>query len=533
MKRTLMVLLIAWLIPSAVAQTGAAPAWSPAKSIGMFAYPQNQQNADQQLKDESECYGSARQNTGVDPQAPPPAAPSAQQQQAAQQQAAASATILRLYDGALDEVVEKVLPAVVRIEVTSFGRPEDSKYGRDTDVISRQRVLGSGVIVDPDGYIMTNAHVVAGAQRIRVTIAPMLVEIIAGGPNPLRQQRVYDAKLIGLDSLADLALVKIGEKGLPFIPLREQYRVRLGQIVLAIGSPEGLDHTVTRGIVSAVERQVDPDEPMVHVQTDAPINPGSSGGALIDRDGNLIGLNTFTITEGNEGLGFAIPEPVVRASYQEFKEHGRLRRPTIKAHIQAITPDLAAGLKLPRDSGLVISDVVLGGPADKAGIEPRDVIVKVNNQEVDSLPTFSAALLVGERDRPTKVEVLRGSERKKLSIMAVDDTKGTDSMADLVQPQNSLILPLGVFVLELSDKIAEGLPGLRSAKGLVVAARVDDMPKLDVDLEVGDVIRSINRVPLNRPEDLRAELARYQPGAAIVLEIEHKKVFQFTAFEME
>jgi serine protease Do len=448
----------------------------------------------------------------------------------------ASATeILRLYDGALDEVVEKVLPAVVRIEVTSFGRAEESKYGKDTDVISRQRVLGSGVIVDPDGYIMTNAHVVVGAQRIRVTIAPTLVEIIAGGPALLRQQRVYDAKLIGLDRLVDLALVKIEEKGLPFIPLPEEFSLRLGQIVLAIGSPEGLDHTVTRGIVSAVERQVDPDKPMVHVQTDAPINPGSSGGALIDRDGNLIGLNTFKITEGNasEGLGFAIPEPVVRSSYQQFKEHGHLRRPTIKAHAQAITPDLAAGLKLPRNSGVVISDVVLGGPADKAGVEPRDVIAKVNSREIDSLPRFSAALLVGEDDRPIEVEVLRGSEVKKLSITAVDDIKGIDNMADLIEPQNSLIVPLGVFVLEVTDKIAEGLPGLRSTKGLIVAAKDDYTPKLDADLEVGDIIRSINRIALNHPEDLRAELARYQPGDAIVLEVEHKRVFRFTAFEME
>jgi serine protease Do len=443
--------------------------------------------------------------------------------------------VLRQYDGALDAVVEKVLPAVVRIEVTSIGRPEDSRSGRDTDVITRQHVLGSGVIVDPDGYIMTNAHVVAGAQRIRVTMVPTLVEIVAGGSNLLRQQRVYDAKVIGLDRQVDLALVKIEEKGLPFIALREQYNLRLGQIVLAIGSPEGLDHTVTRGIVSAVERQVDPDKPMVHVQTDAPINPGSSGGALIDRDGNLIGLNTFKITEGNssEGLGFAIPEPVVRASYQEFKEHGHLRRPTIKAHVQAITPDLAAGLKLPRESGVIISDVTLGGPAEKAGIKPGDVIVKVDNQEADSVPRFSAVLLLSGRDHPIVLEVLRGSEVKQLSVMAVDDDKATDNIADLVEPQNCLIVSLGVFVLELTDKIAEGLPGLRSAKGLVVAARVDSTPKIDADLDIGDVIRSINRVPLNRPEDLRAELGRYQPGDAIVLEIEHKKVFQFTAFEME
>jgi serine protease Do len=449
--------------------------------------------------------------------------------------ASASATeLLRRYDGALDMVVEKVLPTIVRVEVSGFGRPEESKNGRDTEVISRQRTIGSGVIVDPGGYIMTNAHVIVGAQRIRVTIAPTLVEISTGGAAPLRQQRVYDAKLVGLDRLVDLALLKIEEKDLPFLPLREQYSVHLGQTVLAIGSPEGLDHTVTRGIVSAVGRQVDPDKPMVHVQTDAPINPGSSGGALIDSEGNLIGLNTFKLTEGttSEGLGFAIPEPVVRSSYREFKEHGRLRRPTIKAHVQAITPDLAAGLKLPRDSGVVISDVVRGGPADRAGVEPRDVIAKVDDQAIDSLPRFSAALLLPDPDRPIEVEVLRGREVVKLSITAVE-AKEIDGMADLGDPQNMLISPLGVFVFELSGEIAEWLPALRSAKGLVVAAKVDYTPRLDADLEVGDVIRSINRVELNHTEDLRSELARYHPGDAIVLEIEHKRVFEFTAFEME
>jgi serine protease Do len=443
--------------------------------------------------------------------------------------------ILRQYDGALDAVVEKVLPAVVRIEVTSFGRPDESRYGRDTDVISRQRILGSGVIVDQDGYIMTNAHVVTGAQRIRVTIEPPLVQLIAGSTSAARQQKVYDAKLIGLDRLVDLALIKIDVKGLPFVPLPEQFNLRLGQIVLAIGSPEGLDHTVTRGIVSAVERQVDLDKPMVHVQTDAPINPGSSGGALIDRDGNLIGLNTFKITEGNssEGLGFAIPEPVVRNSYLEFKEHGHLRRPVIKAEAQAITPDLAAGLKLPRDSGVVISDVQRGGPADKAGIEPRDVIAKINHRDIDSLPKFSAALLTVDGDRPIEVEVLRGSEIKKLSVTPTDDPKSIDTMADLIEPQNNLIVPLGVFVLEMNDKIAEKLPGLRSTTGLIVVAKEDYMPKLDADLEVGDIIGSINRIQLKRPEDLRRELARFHSGDAIVLEVEHKRVFRFAAFEME
>jgi serine protease Do len=457
--------------------------------------------------------------------------------------------IFRLYDEALDAVVEKVLPGVVRIEVSGFGRSEESMKGKDAEVVSRQRTLGSGVVVDADGYIMTNAHVVAGAQRIRVTIAPTLMAISTGSTGVLSKERVYDAKLLGLDRSVDLALVKIEEKNLQFIPLPEQYGVRLGQIVLAIGSPVGLDHTVTRGIISAVSRQVDLDQPMVHVQTDAPINPGSSGGALIDRDGNLVGLNTFTISEGSnsEGLGFAIPEPVVRFAYQELRDHGHLRRPTIKAHAQAITPDLAAGLKLPRDFGVVISDVVAGGPANKAGIEPRDVIAKVDDQQIDSLPRFSTVLFLHKRDRPIEVEVLRGHEVMKLSISPVEASKRidgmaegidsmaeeVDSMADLVDPQNNLVSPLGVFVLELNDKPAEGLPDLRSVKGLVVAAKVDYTPQLDAELEVGDVIRSMNGVPLNHPEDLRAELARHHAGDAIVLEIERKRVFQFTAFEME
>jgi serine protease Do len=455
---------------------------------------------------------------------------------------ASAANIFQLYDEALDTVVERVLPAVVQIEVSGFGQLEGSRKRRNTDVISRQRNLGSGVIVDPDGYIMTNAHVVLGAQRIRVTITPTLTAISTGGSGRFSQERVYDAKLLGSDRSIDLALLKIEEKQLPFIPLREQYSVRLGQTVLAIGSPVGLDHTVTRGIISAVERQVDPDEPRVHVQTDAPINPGSSGGALIDGEGNLVGLNAFTISddEGSEGLGFAIPEPVVRFAYREFRDHGRLRRPTIRAHAQTITPDFAAGLKLPQDYGVVISDVMLGGPADKAGIKPGDVIAKLDNRSIDSLPRFSTALLLHDTDRPIEVEVFRGAEVVRLSVMPVETAKGIDSMAegigrlaDRVDPVKNAISPLGIFVLELGEDIAEALPDLRSVKGLVVAAKVDYTPKLDADLEVGDVIRSINRVALNHPEDLRAELARYQPGDPIVLEIEHKRVFQFIAFEME
>jgi predicted metalloprotease with PDZ domain len=171
----------------------------------------------------------------------------------------------------------------------------------------------------------------------------------------------------------------------------------------------------------------------------------------------------------------------------------------------------------------------------------------VDNQEIDSLPRFSTALFLHKRDRPIEVEVLRGREVMKRSIIPAEASRRVDgmaegidsmaeevdSMADLVDPQNNLVSPLGVFVLELTDKPAEGLPDLRSTKGLVVAAKVDYAPQLDAELEIGDVIRSMNGVPLNHAADLRAELARHHPGDAIVLEIERKRVFQFTAFEME
>ena len=241
------------------------------------------------------------------------------------------------YDEAFGQVAERVMRSVVQIDVVGYGVPE---HGQDdaSQNLTRQRSLGSGVIVDPDGYIVTNNHVVAGAVRIRVTLSPATVSLVTGHTVLSHRERVYDATLIGTNRYADLAVVKIDEKNLPYIPLPEKYEVRLGQVVFAIGSPEGLDHTVTKGIVSALGRQPEPDRPMVYVQTDAPINPGNSGGPLADRNGNLVGINTFIYTSGggSEGLGFAIPEPIVRFAYRQIREYGMVPASTIAAHAQPI-----------------------------------------------------------------------------------------------------------------------------------------------------------------------------------------------------
>lgn len=441
--------------------------------------------------------------------------------------------LLRGLDQAMDEVAERVLPAVVQISVNGFG-PSRQRSGGE-NVIERQRGVGSGVIVDPSGYVITNAHVVTGAQRIQVIMRSVNTELVPGKTSLLRKQRTFEAKLLGTHRLTDLALLKIEADGLPSIPLKEEYRARLGQTVLAVGSPIGLDHTVTRGIISALGRQTDLDHPMIYIQTDAPINPGNSGGALVDRDGGLVGINTFIYTQGggSEGLGFAIPEPTVRFVYEELKRYGRVRQTLIGASVQTLTPTLAAGLKLPQDWGVIVSDVVPNGPAEKAGLKSRDIVVGIDNREIDSLPRFAASLFLHPHDQLIQIDVLRGTETLKLYIPAVEAPGGVDSLADLIDPGKGLIQLLGIFVLDLNKSVVDLLANPRSSSGVVVAGKVDYTAPIEADLAIGDVICSLNGIQLTSTSDFRSELDRFKTGDPIVLEVERQGRFQFVSFDME
>src|SRR5215475_8503655 len=364
--------------------------------------------------------------------------------------AASTPSILQEYDQALDQVAEKAMRSVVEIEVTGYGVPEHDSS--NSQMLQRQRSLGSGVIVDSDGYIVTNNHVVNGAVRIRVILAPATVEMAPYHTSLARKQRVYEAKLIGTNHYADLAVIKIEEKNLPSIALPDQqFRVRLGQTVLAIGAPQGLDHTVTKGIVSAVGRQPELDRPMVYVQTDAPINPGNSGGPLVDRNGNLVGINTFILSSGggSEGLGFAIPEPVVRFAYNEIKTHGSVHPITIGAHAQTITHDLAAGLKLPQDWGVIISDVDQGGPGEAGGLRAGDVVTSVDTIPIDSLPKYSAFMYLHPRGFPMQMQVLRNNQPLTVGITPVEAPPTVESLSDLINPSTDLISSLGIFCIDL------------------------------------------------------------------------------------
>src|SRR5580700_11167367 len=226
--------------------------------------------------------------------------------------------LLSRFSDSIDELTARVSPAVVQVRVTGYRAVED-KDQDETGLIGRQRSLASGVIVVPDGYIITNAHVVKGAQRVRVLLTPIseAESQVRSSLGVGRRPAPLEAKIVGIASTIDLALLKVEAKNLPTLPFADYRNLKKGQIVLAFGNPEGLENSVTMGIVSAVARQADPSTPTVYIQTDAPINPGNSGGPLVDTEGRLVGINTFILSEtgGSQGLGFAIPSSLVEFVY--------------------------------------------------------------------------------------------------------------------------------------------------------------------------------------------------------------------------
>jgi len=244
----------------------------------------------------------------------------------------------------LQDPAAKVSPGVVQIFVTGFAPPNEEDRAT-TGEPPLERSSGSGVIVDPDGYVVTNAHVVENATRIEVELP---IEATGGPAGRLilkRRGRIVGAKVIAIDHETDIAVVKVEARGLPALTFGDSDALRSGQLVLAFGSPLGLDSSVSMGVVSAVARQLTPEDPMIYIQTDATINPGNSGGALVDTEGRLVGINALIYSQsgGSEGIGFAAPSNIVRNVFAQIRRYGRVRRGEIGVHKQTITPLLATG----------------------------------------------------------------------------------------------------------------------------------------------------------------------------------------------
>jgi serine protease Do len=253
-----------------------------------------------------------------------------------------SADALRQWDQSVDRLIRKVAPSVVQILVSGYGTVNEGERGNAGVVIGRQRAIGSGFVVDAGGYILTNAHVVNGAQHVQIVLPAAESDDTVASALTARIS-VVPARIVGVAREIDLALLKVDATGLTALPLVNYCNLRQGETVFAFGSPQGLRNTVTHGVISAVARQIDPDSPMVYIQTDAPINPGNSGGPLVNASGEVVGVNTFILSQsgGNEGLGFAIPSGMVRVVYEQLRKFGHLHRPEIGVQLQTISPEIA------------------------------------------------------------------------------------------------------------------------------------------------------------------------------------------------
>jgi serine protease Do len=440
--------------------------------------------------------------------------------------------VLVQLNGALEGLAAKVSSAVVQILVTGYG-PLKEEERSETALIVRQHAVGSGVIVDANGYIITNAHVVEGAQRIRVALPLPMGD--SAGQVPIGKRRILEAKLVGQHKETDLALLKIEETDLPTLPLVSQSRPRVGQLVFAIGSPEGLQNSVTMGVVSALARQPDPSKPITYIQTDAPINPGNSGGPLVDMNGAVVGINTFILSQGggSEGLGFAIPARVVDFVYHSLRTHGHVHRVEIGAIAQEITPDLAEGLHLPQHWGVVVVDVKPDGPAEAAGLKIQDIILTADDRRIETLPSLSAALYLHRLDQLVKLEILRGSERKIIYVPAIEHRDQMDQLLDTVNPENGLIQRLGVLAIDLTAALRSQLGALRIPSGVVVVGRAADLIVPDTGLQAGDIIHQLNMTPVDSIDELRASLNKLTTGDPVVLQIEREGGLMYVSFEME
>ena len=474
------------------------------------------------------------QTSGQKPAAQAPAQKDASAKAAAKGEAKAAEPqgVLAQLNGALESLAAKVSPAVVQILVTGYG-PLHEEDKSQTALIVRQHAVGSGVIVDPNGYIMTNAHVVEGAQRIRVALP--LPTGDSAGQIPIGKRRILEARLVGLHKETDLALLKIEETDLPALSLLTQQRPQVGQLVFAIGSPEGLQNSVTMGVVSAVARQADPSKSLTYIQTDAPINPGNSGGLLVDMNGSVLGINTFILSQGggSEGLGFAIPARVVDFVYQSLRKYGHVHRVEIGAVAQEITPTLSDALHLPQHWGVVVVDVTPDGPAAAAGLKIQDIILSADDRRVETLPSLSAALYLHRLDQVVKLEVLRGSEKKTLYIPAIEHHDQMDQLLDAVNPENSLIPRLGVLAIDLTSGLASRLPSLRIPSGVIVVGRAADLIMPDTGLQAGDVIHQLNMTPIDSMDTLRAALKELKSGDPVALQVERDGGLMYVSFEID
>jgi serine protease Do len=447
--------------------------------------------------------------------------------------AATAAAALSDLDGTIESLVRTVDPSVVQIFTTGLAAGEGVVAGQ-TDLVTPVRASGSGVVVDSEGFVITNAHVVRGASRIRVE-----VPIVPSGQSLLaRRSRVVAARLVGFDAETDLAVLKIEATGLRALSFGDSDALKAGQVVLAFGSPMGLQNSVSLGIVSAVARQLESESPMVYVQTDASINPGNSGGPLVDAKGRLVGINTLIVSpsgsNANSGLGFAAPSNIVKTVFDQIKQSGRVRRGEIGVRAQTVTPVLAAGLRLSRDWGAVLADVVPGGPADRAGLSVGDLVLSVDGKPIENGRQLNVTLYRKAVGDVVRLEVLRDEQLRTVNVSVAERNDPLARITGLADPRQNVVPRLGILGVSLEPELAAMLPMLRAKSGVVVvSATAGTFDSDSGGLQPGDVIHAVNGKWIMNLAALRTALDAMKAGESVVLQIERDSELSYVAFTIE
>ena len=408
----------------------------------------------------------------------------------------------------LAPVIKRVTPAVVNVSTRGhvdvqvnnpfmndpfFQQFFGGGQGRNAPVQRQFQSLGSGVIVDADkGYILTNNHVVENADKITVT---------------LYDNRSYTAKVIGKDPETDVAVLQIKADGLTALPLGDSDKVQVGDFVVAIGNPFGLKHTVTAGIVSALGRAgIEDGKYENFIQTDASINPGNSGGALIDLNGNLVGINTAILSRsgGNIGIGFAIPINMAHTVMDQIVKYGKVERGVLGVTIQNLSPELAKALGIDQRSGVVVTQVLPGSAAEKAGIKAGDVIVSLDGQPISSNSSLVSSIGVLRVGTSVKLGLVRDGANFSVTATIEKASKGEGDQDDQGSSAGGQGPRYGLHVADL-DKNS---PLYGKVQGVVVADVDDDSEAAEAGIQPGDVITAVNKKPVKNVAEFREAMGR-------------------------
>jgi serine protease Do len=420
---------------------------------------------------------------------------------------------------AFSEIASGISPSVVNISTTKVMKRElaplfDDPFSeffspfRDFKMPKKwkEQSLGSGVIVSPDGYIITNNHVVEQADEIRVTLV---------------DKRSFKAKVIGADNKTDVAIVKIDAENLYAVQWGDSDKLQVGEFVLAIGNPYGLSHTVTMGIISAVGRaNVGIADYEDFIQTDAAINPGNSGGPLVNTKGELIGINTaiFSRSGGYQGIGFAVPSNMARLVMDQLIQKGKVTRGWLGVTIQEITPELSQKFGLKAAKGALVGDVAKGSPAEKGGLKRGDVILEFNGRKVGDVGNLRNMVAQSKVGADIPMTILRSGKEYALHVTTAELPKDVSDAAPESTPEDTAFEGLaGLNVIELTGEISRQLGLPRDEKGVVVV-RVDPGSSVEeAGLRKGDVVQEVDRKKVSGLADYNRIVADIRSGDTVLM----------------